>query len=116
VSKDHGTNISLATLFIQVDSDHPVDAPRHGVRACGLHLRRQAVRHGPGSGRQPLRRRHVRRRRLEVAERGGAGARLPPGEVLRRHRQEAQGFSLIYTYTLVGYHKKHLLQIRLTHQ
>jgi hypothetical protein len=40
-----------------------------------------------------------------VAEWGGAGARLPPGEVLRRHRQEAQGLCLICIYPSQIYHK-----------
>jgi hypothetical protein len=104
MSKDRDSFVILSS-FIQADGDYPVDAPRHGVCARGLHLRRQAVRHGPGPGWQPLRRRHVRRRRVEVAERGGAGARLPPGEILRGHRQEAQGLCLICTYPSVRYHK-----------
>jgi hypothetical protein len=73
---------------------HAARAPRHALRARGLHLRRRHVRHRSGQGWQPLWRWDLRRRRWQQdAHRGGARHGQTPGHLLRRHRQEAQGRS-----------------------
>uniref|UniRef100_A0A453IDA4 Uncharacterized protein n=1 Tax=Aegilops tauschii subsp. strangulata TaxID=200361 RepID=A0A453IDA4_AEGTS len=67
------------------------DAPRHAVRAGRVHARRRHVRHGRGQGWQPVRCRHLRWSRWQQgAQRCRARPRGAPGQVLCRHRQEAQ--------------------------